>query len=899
LSSIKHSAAANDEIHGSGAERPGEIVLGLLKHRVRPSRDVLAETEQYLARPRLDSALSEALGPRDILHLEAPSGFGKSVAMAAAATRGRDGNSVRRIVLSERENDPARLLALLQFVFGKDETPDWPAGPGCLADQLSLLLEESPWQSSEQAGVLVLDNLEEITGSGSLALIQQLAEELPAAMALGLCSRGVVRLETHRLELQNRYRRFGAQTLALSREEVRGFFEPQLRQNRMTSVAVENLYSLTEGWLTPLALYRRQIAQSATPRGKIQETAAVQRFIRDTVLGNCTPSRIGALRVMAEMDEISDELHLALVSPDEKAPGWLPSAASEAGIPLFALPSAGSWYRFNPLVPAVLSQTVLEGREHRYLNASRWYYHHGRFAEALRYALLSGNTEEVLSITSRDSEALLLGQDTGPLLDLRRKLPQWLIGKSARIRIVYAWVHSIGGQYSQAERLIGGLEPDTGLMASRLSALRAFILRGRGYTHAAIDEADRALASDELSTQAKLVSRLVKSSALCAAGRYSEARESNRVASRLAREAGDTGAEALAVYDHARIELGKGGLYHARQLLQTALDTALQEFNGPVRVGVTRLRLDLALILWHQGQVEQADQLLIDCIRETEQSRDLGLLLALVLRSVLARDQRRLEDAFTWIGQAERIMQAWQVDEDVYRPVMEALKASCWLAKGQKESAWQALVRLRDFRDRQLSPELFPMLQRLIDFQEVRILLAAGDLDGAARCLNDLRRFRRVSLPMRVHMALLEALLAWHRKAPQAKTRELLSAAIEEAASEHFVSPFADMISDLSEPMQKILPTLAITDFTRHLASLFGIRLSRPETPQLAEPISDREFAVLELIAGGLSNQAIADQLHISLHTVKTHARRINAKLEVKSRTQAIVRARELGLLQG
>ncbi|MDY6798891.1 MAG: helix-turn-helix transcriptional regulator, partial [Pseudomonadota bacterium] len=289
MSSIKHSAAANDEIHGNGAERPGEIVLGLLKHRIRPCRDVLAETGQYLARPRLDKALSEALRPRHILHLEAPSGFGKSVAMAAAAAHGAEGTCIRRIVLSERENDPARLLVLLQFVFGKDENPAWLATSGCLADRLSFLLEESPGQNAGQTGVLVLDNLEEITSSGSLALIQQLAEELPAAMALGLCSKGMVRLETHRLELQNRYLRVGAQTLAMSREEVRGFFEPQLRQNRMTSVAVENLYSLTEGWLTPLALYRRKIAQSVTPRGKIQETAAVQRFIRDTVLGNCTP----------------------------------------------------------------------------------------------------------------------------------------------------------------------------------------------------------------------------------------------------------------------------------------------------------------------------------------------------------------------------------------------------------------------------------------------------------------------------------------------------------------------------------------------------------------------------------------------------------------------------------
>jgi LuxR family maltose regulon positive regulatory protein len=50
---------------------------------------------------------------------------------------------------------------------------------------------------------------------------------------------------------------------------------------------------------------------------------------------------------------------------------------------------------------------------------------------------------------------------------------------------------------------------------------------------------------------------------------------------------------------------------------------------------------------------------------------------------------------------------------------------------------------------------------------------------------------------------------------------------------------------------------------------------------------------VLVLIAEGHSNQGIADQLFISLHTVKTHARKINAKLGAKSRTQAIVKARE------
>lgn len=104
-------------------------------------------------------------------------------------------------------------------------------------------------------------------------------------------------------------------------------------------------------------------------------------------------------------------------------------------------------------------------------------------------------------------------------------------------------------------------------------------------------------------------------------------------------------------------------------------------------------------------------------------------------------------------------------------------------------------------------------------------------------------------------------------------------------------------MKELGPLMDKCYRHLDNGPFTAALGQLFGCEPVVTATdPPLAEPISDREQGVLELIAqGGLSNQEIADKLHISLHTVKTHARRINAKLDVKSRTQAIVRARELG----
>lgn len=74
-------------------------------------------------------------------------------------------------------------------------------------------------------------------------------------------------------------------------------------------------------------------------------------------------------------------------------------------------------------------------------------------------------------------------------------------------------------------------------------------------------------------------------------------------------------------------------------------------------------------------------------------------------------------------------------------------------------------------------------------------------------------------------------------------------------------------------------------------------RMSNTITAEAEELLTDRECEVLQKMAEGLSNQEIADSLFISVHTVKTHTSRIFEKLAVKRRTQAIVRARELGWL--
>ncbi|MFS2126337.1 response regulator transcription factor, partial [Pseudomonas sp. Pseusp97] len=81
-----------------------------------------------------------------------------------------------------------------------------------------------------------------------------------------------------------------------------------------------------------------------------------------------------------------------------------------------------------------------------------------------------------------------------------------------------------------------------------------------------------------------------------------------------------------------------------------------------------------------------------------------------------------------------------------------------------------------------------------------------------------------------------------------------------------------------------------------------ALRERLPAAPErgvaLTDCLSGRELAVLELIAQGCSNQEISERLFISLHTVKSHARHINDKLGVERRTQAVARAKEMGLLR-
>ena len=129
----------------------------------------------------------------------------------------------------------------------------------------------------------------------------------------------------------------------------------------------------------------------------------------------------------------------------------------------------------------------------------------------------------------------------------------------------------------------------------------------------------------------------------------------------------------------------------------------------------------------------------------------------------------------------------------------------------------------------------------------------------------------------------------------EAKARTVLARALEAGAG-GALQPFQRLLEGYPDWMREQLGKEAQGLLNQSLLALLPQARVVEASPH-QETLSTRELAVLQLIAQGCSNQEISNQLFISLHTVKTHASHINSKLGVERRTQAVARAKSMGLL--
>ena len=182
-----------------------------------------------------------------------------------------------------------------------------------------------------------------------------------------------------------------------------------------------------------------------------------------------------------------------------------------------------------------------------------------------------------------------------------------------------------------------------------------------------------------------------------------------------------------------------------------------------------------------------------------------------------------------------------------------------------------------------------------------RVLLAQDEPSSALALLEPLRGQMEARGWQDEHLRVLALLaLALHAKGREDEALRLLVETMGLAEGGGFIRLFLDE----GAPMARLLSVAAargmMPAYVGKLLTAFAAEKQMRESA-LAEsarrPLSRRELEVLRLLAEGLSNQEIGERLFLALDTIKGHNRRIFDKLEVKRRTEAIARGRELGLL--
>ncbi len=324
----------------------------------------------------------------------------------------------------------------------------------------------------------------------------------------------------------------------------------------------------------------------------------------------------------------------------------------------------------------------------------------------------------------------------------------------------------------------------------------------------------------------------------------------------------------------SQIRLAEGHLHDAERLADEALMYANP--TGLDHPALAEARLTRAGVQWERDEIDEAEREFETALREAERHSRTGfaVIASLGLARIWASSGRR-DEAFDLLSTCRRINVPLALPEP-FAGRIDAAEARLLIETSVAE-AGRLIGRLPDSLE--------------TSFLRTRLALARGDRREAssilARSEDHLTTLRR-----RLQWQLLDA------RAGTASSEESLRAAVDVAAREGFVRCFVDEGDELLSLLREhsgASPAWFVKDVIEAFQA--SMTSHSPGSGSLVDPLSDREQVVLSYLPSWVPSAEIASELYISLNTLKSHLRSIYRKLGATSRREAVVQARDRGLL--
>jgi LuxR family maltose regulon positive regulatory protein len=882
----------------------------------------------HVLRPRLCERLSAGLGGR-LLLVSAPAGFGKS-SLAVEFCQGLPAHwQSLWLGLSPRDSDPGRFLErLLEGL--QDFFPQLGSRslgllkmrqrhqPFAFEEWLDGLLDElAVHLSASTPLLLVLDDYHLAQGPVLDRCLQFFLNHLPDGLLVMVTSRQRPDWHLARLRLSRQLLELNEQDLRLTHDEALTLLDRH--SSSLRGEALESLIQRSEGWVAGLRFWLLAASEAGSQGALPQALHGGEGLIRDYLLEeviDCLPAEVQSfLYDTASQERFCSELCDAVREAHDSAEILRFLLAHQ--VFLVPLDENGHWYRYHHLFSDLLrtrptAQAMVPAAS-LHLRACRWFNAQGLLDEAVEQALRAGHLDVAANLVQNLSEEQLLAeQNVGMLLRWKMDLPDSLLISTPRLIVLYSWALGLACQLDAAEELASHLSrflpaPSATAQKSMLAqwlALSGIIARGRGNRELTLlycTEAQESLPAKRYGQRLMCLSTL--SNLAIADGDLWRARGLNRESLELAQRVGNPLFEALAHYDRARVLQARGEILRSLDEVRQGLQR-LQRLS-PQRLYAVRARLILyeGFLLALRLQPQAARARLQAGLNEARACRDISVLIGHCVIARLEGSSGEFAKAFAELAEAERLMHIWDVPPIYYLAMITLVKCELWLAQGRTDLAEAWLARLGQTYNGEHAaapPEFHPQLPLHIELQQALLEVIQGQPMLAEGRLNALLEHgQQTGRQLLSVMALTQKVTLLLGSGREPEARKALGQALEAAAG-GVLQPFDRLLAEHPDWLRNQLQLGVPTPVSQSLSEQLPAVTARPaaELSAAAEQLSTREMAVLRLIAQGCSNQEISDQLFISLHTVKTHASHINSKLGVERRTQAVARAKELGVLR-
>ena len=898
-------------------------------------------------RPRLIERLNAGLH-RKLTLISAPAGFGKTTLVSewvAGCER-----PAAWLSLDEGDNDPTRFLAYLvaalqtiaanigEGVLGVLQSPQPPPTESIL----TALLNEIT--TIPDNFVLVLDDYHVIDAKPADNALTFLLEHLPPQMHLVIATREDPHLPLARLRVRGQLTELRATDLRFTLSEAAGFLNQVMGLN-LSAEDIAALETRTEGWIAglQLAAISMQGHKDATSFIKSftgshhfvmdylveevlqQQSESVQTFLLrtsildrlcgplcDAVLGRgageqrsageFSPSPPSTSSGQALLPRTSTPLHLDPSASGQKTLEYL----EHANLFIVPLDNERHWYRYHHLFADLLRQRLHQstasstgdergGVAELHKRASVWYEDNGLEIEAFHHAAAANDVERAERLIEGKGMPLHFRGAVAPVLNWLESLPTTVLDARPSLWTTYASTLLVTGQTTNveqklqaAEAALQGAEPDdkTQDLVGRIAAIRATLAATQYQVETVIAQSRRALEylhPDNLAFRTFTTWKL---------GYAYHLQGDRAAASRAYTEAISISQASGNIITTIVATIGLGSLQEAENQLYLAAQTyrrVLQLFGDQPLPVACEAYLGLARIFYEWNDLDAAQQhgqQSIQLARQVENTDRFVSCEVFLARLKLA--QGDVAGAAAILAQAG---QSVRQHNFVYRmPEVAAAQVLTLLHQGNLAAA----AHLAQTHELPIS--------------QARVHLAQGDTSAALAALGPLRQQMEAKgwEDERLKVMVLQA-VAHHAHGEKDKAVQLLGDALALAEPGGFIRTFVDEGIPMAQLLLEAAAHGIMPDYTRKLLAAFeaGEQRSKskphlptpPPSQPLVEPLSPRELEVLQLIAEGLSNREISERLFLALDTVKGHNRRIYGKLGVKSRTQAINKARSLNIL--